>query len=89
MIKVDTEDRIEAAISSINGVAAELSMLEMHLDDMEFASDHVTIPSKALLAECIGGIRMHLEYVASDLMDSISGVKEPESQTDRQTVEQD
>ena len=66
MIKVSAVDNIEAAIFSINGIAAELSMLEMHLDDMEFAPGHVSIPNLALLAECVGGIRMHLEHVASD-----------------------
>lgn len=67
-------DQIEGAITGIAGIVSELMMFEIHVSDIAYEPNHVTIPTMTLISETIGSIRMHLERIEFDLTDSIKGV---------------
>lgn len=67
----DVGTEIETAIFSLRGIISAITMLELHLDNIEENPGKISTPTNRIVTETIGSIRDHIERVEKDLSKTV------------------
>lgn len=70
----DVETEIETAIFSLRGIISAITMLELHLENIEENPGKISTPTNRIVTETIGSIRDHIERVERDLSKTVNAM---------------